>query len=96
MVVAGGAKVVPLFPGAEASRDVAGWPESDPDEALVLRRELFERLAKAGQVTIVSAPAGSGKTCLLSSWIAQATPDAVRRGRPSGATSATLSGSGNP
>lgn len=72
VVVAGGAKVVPLFPGAEASRDVAGRPESDPDEALVLRRELFERLAKAGQVTIVSAPAGSGKTTLLRSWIAEA------------------------
>jgi LuxR family transcriptional regulator, maltose regulon positive regulatory protein len=72
VVVAGGAKVVPLFPGAEASRDVAWWPESDPDEALVLRRELFERLAEAGQVTIVSAPAGSGKTTLLRSWIAEA------------------------
>ena len=72
VVVAGGAKVVPLFPGADASRDVAGWPESDPDEALVLRRELFERLAKAGQVTIVSAPAGAGKTTLLRSWTAGA------------------------
>jgi LuxR family maltose regulon positive regulatory protein len=72
VVVAGGAKVVPLFPGAEASRDFAGWPESDPDEALVLRRELFERLATAGQVTIVSAPAGAGKTTLLRSWIAEA------------------------
>jgi LuxR family transcriptional regulator, maltose regulon positive regulatory protein len=70
VVVAGGAKVVPLFPGADASRDVAGRPGSD-DEALVLRRELFERLANAGQVTIVSAPAGGGKTTLLRSWIAE-------------------------
>jgi LuxR family transcriptional regulator, maltose regulon positive regulatory protein len=77
LVVAGGAKVVPLFPGAQASRDFAGWPESDPDEALVLRHELFERLAEAGQVTIVSAPAGGGKTTLLRSWIAEA--DSGRR-----------------
>ena len=49
VVVAGGAKVVPLFPGAEASLQVAGRPESDPDEALVLRRELFERLTNASR-----------------------------------------------
>jgi LuxR family transcriptional regulator, maltose regulon positive regulatory protein len=38
---------------------------------IVPRRELFERLAGAGRVTVVSAPAGSGKTSLLRSWIAE-------------------------
>jgi LuxR family maltose regulon positive regulatory protein len=33
---------------------------------------LFERLAGAGRVTLISAPAGSGKTMLLRSWIAGA------------------------
>jgi LuxR family transcriptional regulator, maltose regulon positive regulatory protein len=36
---------------------------------IVSRRELFERLAGAARVTEVSAPAGSGKTFLLRSWI---------------------------
>src|SRR4051794_36048404 len=38
---------------------------------VVGRRALFERLAGAGRVTLVSAPAGSGKTLLLRSWIAE-------------------------
>jgi glyoxylase-like metal-dependent hydrolase (beta-lactamase superfamily II) len=33
---------------------------------------LFERLSGPAQVAVVSAPAGSGKTVLLRSWIAQA------------------------
>jgi len=36
---------------------------------VVIRRELFERLNRAGRVTEVSAPAGSGKSVLLRSWI---------------------------
>ena len=36
---------------------------------IVARRELFGRLAGAARVTEVSAPAGSGKTFLLRSWI---------------------------
>ena len=38
---------------------------------VIVRRELFERLDRAGRVTEVSAPAGSGKTFLLRSWIGQ-------------------------
>jgi LuxR family transcriptional regulator, maltose regulon positive regulatory protein len=38
---------------------------------IVSRRELFARLGKAGRVTDVSAPPGSGKTLLLRSWIAE-------------------------
>jgi LuxR family maltose regulon positive regulatory protein len=49
---------------ARGSRPVRG--------AIVPRRELFERLAGAGRVTVVAAPAGSGKTSLLRSWIAEA------------------------
>jgi LuxR family transcriptional regulator, maltose regulon positive regulatory protein len=36
---------------------------------IVPRRELFERLSGAARVTEVSAPAGSGKTFLLRSWL---------------------------
>ena len=36
------------------------------------RRGLFERLSGPARVVVVSAPAGSGKTVLLRSWIAQA------------------------
>src|SRR5690242_15865557 len=38
----------------------------------VARRALFERLGRAGRITQVSAPAGSGKTFLLRSWIGAA------------------------
>jgi len=36
---------------------------------VVPRPSLFGRLGSAAQVTVVSAPAGSGKTVLLRSWI---------------------------
>jgi LuxR family transcriptional regulator, maltose regulon positive regulatory protein len=39
---------------------------------IVSRRALFERLGRAGRITQVSAPAGSGKTFLLRSWIGAA------------------------
>jgi AAA domain len=39
---------------------------------VVPRPALFERLGSAARVTVVSAPAGSGKTVLLRSWIAGA------------------------
>ena len=49
--------------------------DADPVPAvrggIVSRRELFERLGRAARVTEVSAPAGSGKTLLLRSWIAE-------------------------
>jgi LuxR family transcriptional regulator, maltose regulon positive regulatory protein len=40
-----------------------------PRGRIVPRHELFERLSSAARVTEVSAPAGSGKTFLLRSWI---------------------------
>lgn len=39
--------------------------------AVVARDALLSRLDKAGRVTVVCAPAGSGKTFLLRSWIGQ-------------------------
>ena len=39
---------------------------------VVSRPALWERLAEAPRVTVVSAPAGSGKTVLLRSWIGAA------------------------
>jgi LuxR family transcriptional regulator, maltose regulon positive regulatory protein len=39
---------------------------------VVSRPELWERLAEAARVTVVSAPPGSGKTVLLRSWIGAA------------------------
>jgi LuxR family maltose regulon positive regulatory protein len=41
------------------------------DAGIVARRELFDLLADARRVTVVSAPAGSGKTYLLRSWLAE-------------------------
>jgi LuxR family transcriptional regulator, maltose regulon positive regulatory protein len=38
----------------------------------VLRPRLFGRLAAQARVSVVSAPAGSGKTVLLRSWISWA------------------------
>jgi LuxR family maltose regulon positive regulatory protein len=51
---------------ARGSRDPAA------SGGIVFRRELFERLGRAGRVAVVSAPAGSGKTVLLRSWIGAA------------------------
>jgi LuxR family transcriptional regulator, maltose regulon positive regulatory protein len=44
----------------------------DVSRGVVVRRELFERLNRAGRVTEVSGPAGSGKSVLLRSWIDEA------------------------
>ena len=41
-------------------------------DGVVARPGLFGQLGSAGRVTVVSAPAGSGKTLLLRSWIGEA------------------------
>jgi LuxR family transcriptional regulator, maltose regulon positive regulatory protein len=40
-------------------------------DGVVSRPGLFELLGRAGRVTEVTAPAGSGKTLLLRSWIGE-------------------------
>jgi|HubBroStandDraft_4_1064222.scaffolds.fasta_scaffold06759_3 LuxR family maltose regulon positive regulatory protein len=40
--------------------------------AIVARPTLWQQLDLSARVTVVSAPAGSGKTVLLASWIGQA------------------------
>jgi LuxR family maltose regulon positive regulatory protein len=58
--------------------DLAGWSATGGDPVLavrggiVARPVLFQRLDRAGRVTEVSAPPGSGKTFLLRSWIGEA------------------------
>jgi hypothetical protein len=44
--------------------------------AVVPRLGLFEALGASARATVVSAPAGTGKTVLLRSWISQAAPPA--------------------
>ena len=55
--------------GADADAGRAGGPGAG---GVVSRPGLFARLGAAARVTVVSAPAGSGKTVLLRSWTGQA------------------------
>jgi LuxR family maltose regulon positive regulatory protein len=66
------AEVVPLRPGAAGAVETVDAGGRGADEPLIRRPALFERLAQARRVTIVSGPAGSGKTSLLRSWLAEA------------------------
>src|SRR5260370_3268617 len=62
-------------PMSHAARAAAvGAPVPAGSGRIVSRPALFERLSRAGRVTQVSAPAGSGKTFLLRSWIGAAGP----------------------
>jgi LuxR family maltose regulon positive regulatory protein len=61
---------------------------------LIPRRDLFQLLGDGGRVTIVSAPAGSGKTSLLRAWIATASLTASTAWVPSDAKSAIRGRSG--
>jgi len=47
-------------------------PAGGAANRIVLRRRLFDRLAQAGRVTTVTGPAGSGKSQLVRSWLADA------------------------
>src|SRR6266705_5382685 len=62
--------------GATASADEPGTPDvpaAPPIRGGVVSRcALFGRLAEAERVVQISAPAGSGKTVLMRSWIAEA------------------------
>jgi LuxR family maltose regulon positive regulatory protein len=59
----GGAEQPELTPGRAACLGAGG---------VVSRPELFGLLQRSARVTVLSAPAGSGKTVLLGSWISQA------------------------
>jgi LuxR family transcriptional regulator, maltose regulon positive regulatory protein len=72
---AGNTMTVPLGPGlkvTDISEKSAGDKVRVAAGGVVVRRELFERLNRAGRVTEVSGPAGSGKSVLLRSWIDEA------------------------
>jgi LuxR family maltose regulon positive regulatory protein len=64
--------------GGGASADEPGTPDVPAAPAVrsgvVLRCALFGRLAQAERVVQISAPAGSGKTLLIRSWIAETGP----------------------
>jgi LuxR family transcriptional regulator, maltose regulon positive regulatory protein len=51
---------------------VTGTPGTAAVRGVVPRHALFRRIGTAGRVVEVSAPAGSGKTFLLRSWIGEA------------------------
>jgi LuxR family maltose regulon positive regulatory protein len=64
---------------------VAPAPARSADsDTIVARPRLLEQLEQAGRVAVVSAPAGSGKTSLLRSWIREAGLDAVAAWLPLG------------
>jgi len=66
---------VPLAPCLNVtgtSEKSTGDPVRVVAGGVILRPELFERLDRAGRVTEVSGPAGSGKSVLLRSWIDEA------------------------
>jgi LuxR family maltose regulon positive regulatory protein len=67
MSAVSGATVSADWPG---TAEVPAAPASR--EAVVSRSALFGRLAEAERVVQLSAPAGSGKTVLMRSWIAEA------------------------
>jgi LuxR family transcriptional regulator, maltose regulon positive regulatory protein len=65
-------RTIPLGPCIKVtgmSEKSTGDPVRVVRGGVVVRRELFERLNRAGRVTEVSGPAGSGKSVLLRSWI---------------------------
>lgn len=55
--------------GAAGSAAAPAMASPAARDGVISRPGLFERLGSAGRVTEVSAPAGSGKTLLLRSWI---------------------------
>ena len=57
---------------AEGPGAVAGRVAPAGARGVVGRPRLFQRLASAARVTVVSAPPGSGKTVLLRSWVGEA------------------------
>ena len=70
---AGGRGVMMGNVGSAVESDAVAGSVAGPGAAgVVSRPRLFGRLAVSARVTMVSAPAGSGKTVLLRSWLGQA------------------------
>jgi LuxR family transcriptional regulator, maltose regulon positive regulatory protein len=61
-----------MGPEVRSQMSVAGGPVAAVRGEVVPRRGLFGRLGAAGRVVVVSAPAGSGKTVLVRSWLGAA------------------------
>jgi LuxR family transcriptional regulator, maltose regulon positive regulatory protein len=61
-----------MGPEVRSQMKVGGGPVRAVRGEIVSRRGLFERLGAAGRVTVVEAPAGSGKTELVRSWLGAA------------------------
>src|SRR5258705_13165862 len=57
---------------AVASPGISAGCCPDGDRGVVPRPALFDLLSEGARVTLLSAPAGSGKTVLVCSWIASA------------------------
>jgi LuxR family transcriptional regulator, maltose regulon positive regulatory protein len=66
--------MIGIMGSAKGSDVVPGRPARPGAGGVVPRLGLFERLGASARVTVVSAPAGSGKTVLLRSWISEAAP----------------------
>ena len=58
-----------MTPDGSPQTDARHCPVPAVRGGIVSRRGLFERLGSAARVTQISAPAGSGKTFLLRSWL---------------------------
>src|SRR5690242_9094177 len=58
-----------MAPDGSSQADARHCPVPAVRGGIVSRRGLFERLGRAARVTQISAPAGSGKTFLLRSWL---------------------------
>ncbi|MBV8219197.1 MAG: hypothetical protein JO325_12095, partial [Solirubrobacterales bacterium] len=67
-----------------APRRLAAAAPDPSAETTVARHRLLDQLATAGRVTVVSAPAGSGKTSLLRSWIREAGLESTAAWLPAG------------
>jgi LuxR family transcriptional regulator, maltose regulon positive regulatory protein len=58
-----------MTPDGSSQADARYCPVPAVQGGIVSRPGLFERLARAARVSAISAPAGSGKTFLLRSWL---------------------------
>jgi LuxR family maltose regulon positive regulatory protein len=60
-----------MTPDGSSQADARHGPVPAVRGGIVSRTGLFERLGKAARVSQISAPAGSGKTVLLRSWLSE-------------------------